>query len=228
MVGRGGRLSAFLLSVGVIVASTVIVNAGTYYSLYGTGDTINTAAEYQFSNKVAIGASSSPNNQLEVSGGTGSAQGARVNTSSAPQFRARSTSYTDRELRFELYNGDGNAYFGTSGLTGSAITSHLVIRTSGDSAANNGEVRIQPGNAQAINATKDAQVAVGVASSSLASSDRLLVNGPIRLTDGGTAPTCSSTYRGLIWHEFGGAGVKDTVQVCAKDASDTYAYRTIY
>lgn len=28
--------------------------------------------------------------------------------------------------------------------------------------------------------------------------------------------------------EQGGAGVKDAVEVCAKDASDTYAWRTLY
>ena len=32
----------------------------------------------------------------------------------------------------------------------------------------------------------------------------------------------------MYWHDFGGAGVKDTVEVCAKAADDTYAWRTIY
>jgi hypothetical protein len=43
-----------------------------------------------------------------------------------------------------------------------------------------------------------------------------------------TAPTCAAAFRGLITYTFGGAGVKDIVQVCAKDAGDAYAYRAIY
>lgn len=54
------------------------------------------------------------------------------------------------------------------------------------------------------------------------------VGGGIVLTTPGTKPTCSSTTRGMYWHFLGGTGVKDTVEVCAKDASDVYAWRTIY
>lgn len=55
------------------------------------------------------------------------------------------------------------------------------------------------------------------------------------LPDGGgmilgtaTRPTCDSTYRGAFWYVAGGAGVADTVAVCAKDGADAYAWRTIY
>lgn len=41
-------------------------------------------------------------------------------------------------------------------------------------------------------------------------------------------PTCDSTTRGDLYHFYGGAGVKDTVDVCAKAADDSYAWRTIY
>jgi hypothetical protein len=41
-------------------------------------------------------------------------------------------------------------------------------------------------------------------------------------------PVCNSTTRGTLWMTNGGAGVKDAVQVCAKDATDTYAWRTLY
>ncbi|HEX9761371.1 MAG TPA: hypothetical protein VGA40_10640, partial [Candidatus Acidoferrales bacterium] len=41
-------------------------------------------------------------------------------------------------------------------------------------------------------------------------------------------PTCNSTRRGTFFYVAGGAGVKDTVEVCAKDAADAYAWRTIY
>ena len=43
-----------------------------------------------------------------------------------------------------------------------------------------------------------------------------------------TAPTCDATTRGTINYLAGGAGVKDSAQICGKDASDVYAWRTIY
>ena len=54
-----------------------------------------------------------------------------------------------------------------------------------------------------------------------------LMGGGIKLT-GDVQPTCDSTKRGYIWFVAGGAGVKDTLNVCAKDAADAYAWRTIY
>lgn len=41
-------------------------------------------------------------------------------------------------------------------------------------------------------------------------------------------PTCDATVRGTLWAIYQGAGVKDNVQVCAKDSGDAYAWRTIY
>jgi len=57
---------------------------------------------------------------------------------------------------------------------------------------------------------------------------KLDVNGALKLADEGTKPTCDSTTRGTVWVDFGGAGVKDDVQVCTKDAGDAYAWRTLY
>jgi hypothetical protein len=45
---------------------------------------------------------------------------------------------------------------------------------------------------------------------------------------GGAAPSCAAANRGQIWYVPGGAGVKDVVEVCAKDATDAYAWRPIY
>jgi hypothetical protein len=42
------------------------------------------------------------------------------------------------------------------------------------------------------------------------------------------APTCDATKRGQFNYVAGAAGVKDIVQVCAKDAANAYAWRTIY
>jgi hypothetical protein len=55
-------------------------------------------------------------------------------------------------------------------------------------------------------------------------------NGQLQLAkgSGGAKPACASGTRGSFWYEPSGAGVKDTVEVCAKDAGDAYAWRTIY
>jgi hypothetical protein len=51
----------------------------------------------------------------------------------------------------------------------------------------------------------------------------------VQLAPGAAArPSCDATTRGKIWQTFGGAGVADTVAVCAKDSANAYAWRTIY
>ena len=45
---------------------------------------------------------------------------------------------------------------------------------------------------------------------------------------GSAQPTCSSTITGQFWYSGHSTGVKDSVSVCAADATDAYAWRTIY
>jgi hypothetical protein len=45
---------------------------------------------------------------------------------------------------------------------------------------------------------------------------------------GGTKPTCDATARGSVWYEPGGDGVADTTEVCRKDASNNYAWVSVY
>lgn len=52
--------------------------------------------------------------------------------------------------------------------------------------------------------------------------------GALRNLPFGAQPSCSSSTQGTFWDAPGAAGVKDTVSVCAKDATDTFAWRTIY
>lgn len=51
--------------------------------------------------------------------------------------------------------------------------------------------------------------------------------GALQLTTG-TKPTCSSTTQFVFYAVAGGTDVKDTVEVCAKAADGTFAWRTIY
>jgi len=50
----------------------------------------------------------------------------------------------------------------------------------------------------------------------------------INSTGGAGKPVCDATIRGTLWFTQGGAGVKDLLEVCAKDATDTYAWRTLW
>lgn len=62
-------------------------------------------------------------------------------------------------------------------------------------------------------------------------SGNLIMNGGIQANSAGTAvaqPDCDSTKRGMFWNVQGAAGVKDTLQVCTKDAVDAYAWRTLW
>ncbi len=54
------------------------------------------------------------------------------------------------------------------------------------------------------------------------------VNGGLRLNTATAKPTCDSTTRGTFWVVQAAAGTKDDVQVCAKDATNAYAWRVIY
>uniref|UniRef100_A0A831XEN6 Uncharacterized protein n=1 Tax=Geobacter metallireducens TaxID=28232 RepID=A0A831XEN6_GEOME len=57
---------------------------------------------------------------------------------------------------------------------------------------------------------------------------KLEVAGGVRLNTGATKPTCDSSVRGTVWFAQGGVGVADTLEVCAKDGSENYAWRKIY
>jgi hypothetical protein len=68
-------------------------------------------------------------------------------------------------------------------------------------------------------------VGIGVS----APSQKLEVNGGVRLNTATARPvTCDSTTRGTFWFTQGAPGVKDAVEVCAKDAGDVYGWRLIW
>jgi len=56
---------------------------------------------------------------------------------------------------------------------------------------------------------------------------RLMNSSPVSALTG-AQPTCSVALRGRFWTVFGATGTKDSVTVCAKDATNAYAWRTIY
>ena len=57
---------------------------------------------------------------------------------------------------------------------------------------------------------------------------KISVDGGVRLNTTKARPACDATSRGMTWFTQGVAGVKDVYAVCAKDAVNTYAWRTLY
>lgn len=59
---------------------------------------------------------------------------------------------------------------------------------------------------------------------------RLTATGMPQIGVGNVAapPTAAVGYAGMLWYRSNGAGVKDDVLICTKDAADAYAWRVIY
>jgi len=57
---------------------------------------------------------------------------------------------------------------------------------------------------------------------------KLEVNGGIRINTTATKPTCSLTIRGTMWFTQAATGVADTLEVCAKQANGTYAWMPLF
>jgi hypothetical protein len=110
---------------------------------------------------------------------TSGMQGFRVNTNGQAQYLARSSTHTDRELRFQMFS-DGNTYFGQQGLSGT-ITSDLIIRTSADAGTNNGAVRfsLMGTNKMAIT---PAGIKIGNQATALSAASELDVSGSFTMT----------------------------------------------
>jgi hypothetical protein len=49
----------------------------------------------------------------------------------------------------------------------------------------------------------------------------------VRLTTA-VSPPCVAGTAGTLWYAAGGTSVKDTVSICAKDGTDTYAWRVLF
>lgn len=79
-----------------------------------------------------------------------------------------------------------------------------------------------------VQAGQTAGTAGNVGVGTAAPGQKLEVNGGMRLNTTTTKPTCSSTVCGTFWATQGDPGTKDSVEVCAKDASDAYAWRSLY
>ena len=155
-----------------------------------------------------------------------------ASTNGQAQYAARSSSHTDRELRFQVFS-DGNCYFGMANLAGAGtITPDLIIRTSADAGTNNGAIRFSlvGTNRMAITNTG---IAIGSQASALSANAYLHLmagaaaanSAPLRFTSGTNLTTpvsgavefngtslffTPSTTRQNIFHGLDGAAAPAT------------------
>jgi len=52
--------------------------------------------------------------------------------------------------------------------------------------------------------------------------------GGVIISTDGTKPPCNSANSGMLWYTQGGTDVKDSFEICAKDAANSYAWRTLW
>ena len=62
----------------------------------------------------------------------------------------------------------------------------------------------------------------------LSTAGNAVITGGVKLATTDTKPICDSSTRGYLWFTQGTSTVKDSFETCAKDATNTYAWRTIY
>lgn len=112
----------------------------------------------------------------------------------------------------------------TSGLPVSASDTGTIVSTKNSSASNATQLVIKH-NLDAVEF--DNQRGGGMIFSQTASGNAVFNSG-VEVNSTASKPTCAVGIRGMLWVTQGGAGVKDAVEVCAKDSGDAYAWRTIY
>lgn len=107
-------------------------------------------------------------------------------------------------------------------VSAATFDSNIVPSTS-----NTLKIGVSQNDWQSINNTiffNGANVGIGVSFPN----QTLEINGGLRLNTSVSQPTCDVNQRGTLWYTQSGAGTKDYLRVCAKNASDTYSWVTIY
>jgi hypothetical protein len=130
---------------------------------------------------------------------TSGSRGMIATTNGQAQYAARSSTHTDRELRFQVFS-DGNCYFGMANLAGAGvITPDLIIRTSADGGTNNGAIRFSLVGTNRL-AITNTGIAIGSQAGALSANAYLhLMAGtaaantaPLRFTSGTNLTTAAS------------------------------------
>lgn len=114
-------------------------------------------------------------------------------------------------------NGTGAIKFGT----GVTDTEKMRLSNAGGLSLGSSYVRTDAG---AGNIIIDGSLGIGTK----APTEKLEVNGGVKLNTASAKPGCDTAKRGTMWFTQGTGGTKDSFEVCAKDGSDSYAWRSLY
>lgn len=68
------------------------------------------------------------------------------------------------------------------------------------------------------------RVSFGLPVASIQPSDKVAIDGPVRITDGGTRPTCAVELRGMMWVEFNTGGTADQLYLCRREGGNSYVW----
>jgi hypothetical protein len=130
----------------------------------------------------------------------------------------------DYILAFQAQAFDGSAYQNSASLNSvvdgtpslGSVPQAFAIFTGTNSINKSEQMRVSSSGNIGIGTTTPTQ--------------KLDVAGAVRINSGVLAsrPNCDSNIRGTFWFAQGASGTKDSATVCAKDAADAYAWRTIY
>jgi len=135
-------------------------------------------------------------------------------------------------LLLQPYGGAGNIYLLPWGSSGDVKINHWSwedAKTNSGISIHEGPSGLEDRRARLVYDNGDFAIETNYGNIDLEPEGNIVeVNGGIRLNTVTAKPACNSGSRGTFWYTQGAAGVKDNVEVCAKDATNAYAWRTIY
>jgi hypothetical protein len=234
--GGNANGTAFGINVATGFAGHLIrgaTNSTTMFSVDGTGDT--RAISFQAVNSgfslLSTGLSHLSNTAVGYSNtSSGSSAGLRITgsagTAATNFFAIRNSSGGTPTDQIRM-NADSKALM--VGQTVNTTSLSSVSQYLGDRTATTGVTRqvLEAGAGQSTTSILEVYLnnATAMGGSKVY---EIEPDGSFRSTPTASKPTCASGIRGTYWYFSGGTGVKDTVEVCAKDVADAYAWRTIY
>lgn len=180
----GSALTALNCSNGQVIKFDASGYAGCGSDGAGQWTTATNDIYYNTGN-VGIG-TSTPSSPLHISStvasgflsqtyGVSGSSGDLVTTSGMSQYTARSSTHTDRELRFQVFS-DGHTYFGPMVMSGTAAA-NLVMRTGNDGGTSTGEIQFVTGTTQKMVVASGGNVGIGTSSPN----SKLDVNGSVNI-----------------------------------------------
>jgi hypothetical protein len=227
-------------TVSVTSGSNLVTGTGTHFTAeFGTNDLVVINGVTAIVAGVSSDTAMLVNNNFNSTAGnltiTGKPNIFRVDNGSGPQFAVSFDGYTtvgssfSRTAKFEVSDPDStaNGRNAAAAITNTAAGGGSWILRSGATGTNTpagGFSISDSGNNYRMVIDSSGRVGIG----STAPAQALDVNGGVRLNTATAQPTCNATIRGTFWFIQSATGVADSVQVCAKDASDNYVWKLIF